>query len=244
MLISVRLSYLYTLIILTLLVESLSAKEDFRTFTNADGAVIRVKILKADPEHVWIERDDGTKFQVPLERLSVDDRQQVVEWRRREGALPPDALRFTASRFHDGPQRTSYEAVRLERSDGRLSWDHRGIQHVSRTVGYQVILENRLSDSLDGLRAEYRIYTKRSASELIMAAEGKSDLGNIQGWKKAEFKTTAVETLRTNNRYTSEASRNRSTELAGVWVRVFQGELPVATFSLPASLVEDVEPKD
>lgn len=42
-----------------LLVGSLFAGAELRTITSEDGGEIRAEILRANQDHVWIEREDG-----------------------------------------------------------------------------------------------------------------------------------------------------------------------------------------
>jgi hypothetical protein len=50
-----------------------------RTWTNSEGATIRARYIETTPDGVIIERDDGRRFVLPLERLSPADRAFVTK---------------------------------------------------------------------------------------------------------------------------------------------------------------------
>lgn len=123
-------------------------------------------------------------------------------------------------------------------TDGTHRIDARGIRHITQETGYSVTVENRRAEMVEGLHADYRIFTEDAQQRMYVAAGGKAALAPLPKWGKVDFKTSAVTVSKTKDRYTRESWANPSIELAGVWVRIYQGDLLIVEFSMPESLRE------
>jgi len=77
---------------LLLCVQSIIAKEDFRTWTSSDGRKLEAKFVKRSGNKIKIVNSSGKEFVLSLSRLSKEDQQYVLDAPLRESFKPPQSF--------------------------------------------------------------------------------------------------------------------------------------------------------
>ena len=86
------LKYWIILIGLFVCLQSIIAKEDFRTWTSSDGRKLEAKFVKRSGNKIKIVNSSGKEFVLSLSRLSKEDQQYVLDAPLRESFKPPQSF--------------------------------------------------------------------------------------------------------------------------------------------------------
>ncbi|WP_269542963.1 hypothetical protein [Cerasicoccus fimbriatus] len=68
------------LVIMCLVAGAVAWAEDYRTFTDTQGRTMEAKVLSVNGDTVTIERSDGLRFQLGLDKLSEGDNEYIAAW--------------------------------------------------------------------------------------------------------------------------------------------------------------------
>ena len=211
---------------------SIAVSEEFRTFTDIEGRRIQAVVIRANDSDVWIRREDGKDFRVPLDKFSLADRKYVEEWRQTDALKAPNALEFTAGRFTDGAE--------MSTSSSRKT--------TSEKYGYSVTLTNRSPIDLEDLMVEYRYFIRRGSAGVsgqdreVDYQDGIAHIDILPSRGKREFKTSTIDLqdvrLRPGWRFTNTNKRRFNDDLRGIRIRILQRGKLIAEFADPPKLLE------
>ncbi len=110
---------------------------------------------------------------------------------------------------------------------------------------YEVHMTNKAFRDLLGVRVDYIVFfnevaTTRGKVKTLRKESGSYDVGTVPNSKTTTFNTEAVELTKTQLKagwITLDGSRPRAADtLAGIWIKVYEGETLLAEYSNPASL--------
>ncbi len=204
---------------------------EYREFEDSEGRSIRAALVRASMEEVWIRREDGQSYRVPLERFSSEDQDYINRWRQLEQFRGGRGLEFNARRYVEERERASHGVV-----------TSRGEE-----TGYRITLRNRTDQPARNLRLSYRFYVERqSAADARPRTDrynGEGTIPFIEAGGEEAFETstaTLVETrLASGWRYSNTNQRRHADRLRGVSVLVkTEDGVEIASFANPASLLE------
>jgi len=203
-----------------------------RTFTSHDGRSIQATVIRATEHEVWIRRNDGATFQVPLTNFSQQDQEYVSRWRRMEVLRAPNALEFAARRF----------------PDGRTTSDDGPVRIVRERFGYEVTFTNRTQMDLSDLTIEYRYFIRQGRPGVtgqnrpLRTQDGKERIAKIPPRGNGTFRTNTVTLESSNLRpgwyYTDGSKPRANDDLRGICVRIIQDGEVIAQFSSPPNLMD------
>lgn len=207
--------------------------DDLRTFTDTESRQVRAAVVRATDSEVWIRRDDGRTFRISLTRFSEKDQKFVLDWRRSQALMAPNAVEIAARRFPDGPRRTQH------------SESHTVIEE---RFGYVVTITNRSPYELADLTVEYRFFIREGElgatgqNRSVRHHDGNGKIESIPSRGTAEIKTTAAtltaSRLKPGWAYRNTNQRNTKDDLRGICVRVREKGKVIAEFSQPGNLME------
>jgi hypothetical protein len=75
--------HLPALIAIPLLAASFCAAREPRVFTDNEGRKITAELTLVEDESITLKRSDGKTFTIPLEKLSEEDRDYSLDWKKR-----------------------------------------------------------------------------------------------------------------------------------------------------------------
>lgn len=206
--------------------------DPYRTFTDDQGRTVRAALIRAAADDVWIRRDDGRIFRLPIATFISADQNFIARWRILEALKAPQAFEFSARRY----------------SDGREVITTRTQRTTTKNYGYIVTLTNRTPFDLENLEIEYRYYALRGST----SASGQNrPRDRFSGWTQIprlpsrgaeEFQTPAIpirSSVLRGDRVSSNRRPSSDDDLGGIWVRItYEGEL-VGEFSSPVRLMDN-----
>lgn len=218
-----------------------------RTLTAADGRAIEAEVLGFDgTDKIVIKRaDTGQTFTLPITSFAAAD-QDALRAEAAEAAKKPPALR-------DGDLALELSRVRFDTrkskkdvtlSDGSIYKN--GLAISEEDWGYTITLKNNTGRPVEGLRADYILYTrvdeiKNTGRQPKTRAKAFSlRLEPVPPGARSSAKTEPVITRETQLRGGMEwrgtgDSDTRDT-LVGIWIRVYQGDKLVLESASPSSL--------
>jgi len=226
--------HLRTLPVLTIAFLSCVQAEP-QTLTDKQGRSIKAEVVSVSGDQVRIKRDDGQTFDLPLSTLSEADQQKLTEWAKREAAkpLPADAITVLAARAKFNLRKTETpQTITTTYSDGTTSVTTKTLVTTNEQWGYSVTVTNRTLKPIDGLRAEYRLFSE--------AASGNSNgvasltISAIKPRESVILRTSTVTLTKTN--YKGESSKAVGSQLSGIWLRIYRGDQFVYETSVPETL--------
>lgn len=230
-----------------------------RTLTAADGRVIEAEVLGFEGERVRIKRaDTGQVFTLPLEAFAEADREVL----RAEAAKAPE-------KPAKAPPKLSARDVAIEL--GRVRFDARKskvdvkmadgstakglLEVMEEDWGYTVTLRNLTGAPVEGLRAEYRLFTKIDELKnsgraprirrkaFALAFETLPASGRVAA--RTEFVTTRKTDLKGGYEWAGTGDNDTRDTLHGIWLRIYQGDELVLESASPSGLAtgrwEDTE---
>jgi hypothetical protein len=230
-----------------------------RTLTAADGRVIEAEVLGFEGEKVRIRRaDTGQTFTLPVEAFAEADREalraEAAQATEKPAKAPPKlsaqdvAIEFTRVRFDARKSK-----VNVKMADGSTA---KGLLEVTEEEwGYTVTLRNLTGAPVEGLRAEYRLFTKIDELKnsgraprirrkaFALEFETLPAAGRISA--RTEFVTTRKTDLKGGYEWAGTGDDDTRDTLHGIWLRVYQGDELVLESASPSGLAtgrwEDTE---
>lgn len=156
-----------------------------RVLTDLEGRTIEVRILAVDEESVVVVRGDGREFDIPLAKLSEEDREYLKTWKSPwKGGLesPVDGVVIVETSSGIGTGFFAFEGGRvylytnqhvIDDLDGLKITDSRGAQ--VRTLGLEISRSQDL--------ARFRVHPRKAfpLSDRIEPGEELTVLGNSEG---------------------------------------------------------------
>lgn len=205
------------------------------TFTDAQGRTMRAKVTLVSGDDVFITRDDGLATKVDIGIFSEKDQAFIREWAFRQkvagGAV---SVRFS------------------EREDDKTKWEDSrsaGIEQRTWNACYEIIVKNESRTPLQDVRIEYlqmKFVEKAAATKRVegkvLREKGESMIGTIPAREERSFRTTPFEMratrLESNYYFENGGARESEDELAGIWVRVYIGDILALEESRPLNMRE------
>ncbi len=214
-----------------------------RTLTAADGRVIEAEVLGFEGEQVRIKRaDTGRVFTLPLAAFAEADQAALrVEAAKAVPKLAAKdlALELSRVRFDARKSRTD-----VKMADGSITKNL--LEITEEDWGYTVTLRNLTGAPVEGLRAEYRLFTKidelknsgraprirRKEFSLefeTLPASGRTSM-------RTEFVTTRKTDLKGGYEWAGTGDNDTRDTLHGIWLRIYQGDDLVLESASPSGL--------
>jgi hypothetical protein len=201
-----------------------------RTFTDVSGRTIVAEIMDATDTTVRVRRDDGRVFAIELATLSDTDRTHIEAWRKQQ-AFAFGGVVVTAHRARIASEVTQTKSSTRKTED----WC------------YKIAIANQSRADLAGLIIEYRVFyiddnaTATDKDELpLERRHGRATIVSLAAGSSTELQTAIVtlQSIRPKPGQRSRGTKRRKVEdsLAGIWVRVLQGDQLLQEFTAPSTL--------
>lgn len=208
------------------------ARAQMRTFTDTEGRTVVAELIEADRESIRFRRDDGIVFDLARDRLSESDQQFIDDWIQQRA--------FT------------YGGIEVKAWRVRLNSDRDLTKSSVRTTEewcYKFSVQNHSRMQLDDLTVEYRIFwtddraNTKTKKLPQLRVEGRTAMGSLDQRESAEFATKTI-TLRSTElqpgrRYAGTGKRRVADALAGIWIRVMQGDTLLEEYASPTKLTKE-----
>ena len=195
-----------------------SAATKYRDFTSADGKTIKaaVKAYDAQKSIVTIERDNRKTMKVPITVFSEADQSYILEWAVLRNFALERLFKISVKRKKNDNEEESFTSGNKKKA---VVDTH-----------YEILLENKTSSDLKGLKLEYCIYYEQETpgqSKMIRNQGvycGDLAIDSIaSGSKKVldtESVTTYTEELDSGWYYFSGSGNIQRGDVHGIWIRV------------------------
>lgn len=218
---------------LLLLLPAVCAAETL-TLTDKQDRSITVNVLSVDGDTAKIKRDDGRQFDLPLASLSETSRDALRDWAKREAEkpLPPNSIEVIAGRTKFDSDKTEtrvpYNTINI---DGTVDRGTRIRVKINEQWGYSLTVTNRTLAPIDGLRAEYKLFTEGVIEEAVVQ---KLSIPTLKAREQTVLKTSSVTFSKSH--YRGESVKPVGGQLQGVWVRIYKGDTLVHESSTPEGI--------
>ncbi len=118
---------------------------EYRSFTSANGKIIRARILKYNESkaEVTLERENKRSYSIPLATLSADDQQFIQDWNASKDFLDERSFRISIQR---------------EKIKDKASNSNSIAEKQIKNYSFKILLDNRSATDLKDLTLEYCIY--------------------------------------------------------------------------------------
>ena len=214
----------------------------YRDFLSHDGKAMRGRVLRYDARDrkVTIERDNKKVFTVPIYAFSDDDQEYILSWELNNVFLSDSDFKIDA-------KRKKFDREKLG-SNYSFYGDDIDSKKVE-TYGYEIMLQNKSSSSIDAIQVDYCIFYEQETSSGKTEDQegvycGSLEVGSLSPKSSKELMTEAVSisTYELDADWHFEDGRdNKITgDVRGVWVRVSKtledGEVLTRDFCMPDSL--------
>ena len=190
----------------------------YRNFTSADGKTIKaaVKSYNAQKKIVTIERDNRKTMKVPITVFSESDQAYILDW---------EVLRcFSVERLF------KISVKRKKRDNEEESFSSHNKKKAVVDTHYEILLENKPSSELKGLKLEYCIYYEQEVpgkSKMICTQGvycGDLSIDSIASASKKVLQTESVSTfteeLDSGWYYFSGSGNIQRGDVHGIWIRI------------------------
>ncbi len=206
---------------------------DLHTFTNQSGKTIQAIITDVTLDNVFLKRDDGQAFKVPLTTFSPDDQNYISQWvvrrARTQGSniLKLDAASNKLSTATSTPNGNEKRAVMA--TNGKVG--HATIKNWSE--GYNVTITNLLPAHFAKLQLRYIIFSMSAVPGGLPPNDYTPNVTVGQAIDIDDLPANAVKTVATgeitlaeytappNFVYSNGAAPKITDQLKGIWVRVY-----------------------
>lgn len=220
-----------------------------RTLTAADGRTIEADVTGFEGDKVSIKRaDSGQAFTLPISSFAEADQVALraeAEEAAKQAAKPVPLrdgdIQVELSRVRFGTRKSSQDVTM---ADGSISKDLLAITEDD--WGYTITLKNNTRRRVEGLRAEYILYTKVDVIDKTNRSPSIRRKGFALVFEpvplggRVSAKSEAVVTRKTELRggYVWGGTGDKDTRdtLHGIWLRVYQGDTLVLEVSSPDGL--------
>ena len=220
------------------------------TLTDKQGRSIKADVIGVESETVKIKREDGRSFDLPLDTLSDDSRKELDAWAKREADKPPAAgmIEVSAARGKFNSSKTQQsESIITRYTDGSSKTTTRIRYTVQEDWGFSLTVSNKSLKPIEGLRAEYKLFGENSGQTGRIGPGGPAGPG---GRARSGISTVSIERLKardqivfktgtltfTKSYLQGESIPSVGSQLQGVWVRIYRGDVLVHEASSPETL--------
>lgn len=224
-----------------------SSPLDARSLTAADGRVIEVEVLGFEgTDKVRIKRTDtGQTFTLPIATFAETD-QTALRAEAAEAATKPASIRdgdiaLELSRLRFDTRKSRKD---VPMSDGSTAKDLLAI--TDEDWGYTLTIKNNTLKPIEGLRADYILYTKvdeiknTSREPRIRQKAFTLKFDPVPASGRASAKSQAVTTRKTELRggveWAGTGDNDTRDTLHGIWLRIYQGDKLVLESASPTAL--------
>lgn len=210
------------------------------TLTDKEGRSIEADVIAVEDGVLKIKRADGMSFDLPLGKLDKADQKKVAEWAAEEAAmpLPVHAFELTVSRANFDTKKSSRKVQFVTTyTDGTTKTENKTEYTVNEQWGYGITVSNRLLKPIQGLRLEYRVFTKQG-DRVSVAARGTLPIGTLKPRDTQTFKTSV---LPASYSYIqgSPIPRSSAANIHGVRLRIYRGDTLEKEYATPETLLAD-----
>lgn len=214
------------------------------TLTDKEGRSIEADVISVDDGVLKIKRGDGMSFDLPLNKLDEADQKKVAEWAAEEAAreaampLPAHAFDLTVSRANFDTQKSSRKVQFVTTyTDGSTKTETKTEYTVNEQWGYGITVTNRLLKPIQGLRLEYRVFTKQG-NRVSASAQGTLPIGTLKSRDTQTFKTSV---LPASYSYIqgNPIPRSSSANIYGIRLRIYRGNTLEKEYATPETLLAD-----
>lgn len=210
-----------------------SLRAEMRTLTDTQGRTLQAELVSSDGDNVTIKRDDGQTFTIPLSTLSESDRAAIKTWADKQASLiPAGSVQLQASRL-------VFDSTKKSPATGEiLTTEH---------WGYGVMVQNRTSKAITGLRMDCILFVKpglnpgqTTTAPLRQVASSKK-VDAIPAYGTIQLHTNSITVLRVDLApgfiwAKTGNSLPVADELHGVWLRFYKDDQLVAETCSPEGL--------
>ncbi len=223
----------------------------YHDFIGKNGKSLRAKVLAYDScrKRVTLQKESGRTHKVDPGLFSDEDQTYIRNWLLARG--------FNSdSKFKVSARRKQFEVEREQHVN-----KYTGIQNAQTTVkeiGYEILLENRITETLKNLTIEYCIYYEQeraSGGKQVTddgVKHGVLHIGQLASRAQANLLTDPVKLFRhelnSDWHYYSGAENTQKGKVIGIWLRVHlplsDGQRITRQYSLPDSIKDKREWSD
>jgi hypothetical protein len=220
---------------------------DLHTFTNQDGRTIKAEISSVAEDYVFLKRDDGQSFKVPLSTLSKDDQNFIRLWFiKQEQADHDDILTLSESSVRSETPSAQGDPAKPKENDATHT-----MQTGQWSESYKVKVANDTPVHWANLRVRYIIFSfvgvpgALSPNDFTLAhAAGTVALDDLPGEQDKTVETNTINlrevTLAPGYYYKNGAPAKIADKLDGIWVRVYdENNNLLQEWSNPSDLMKD-----
>lgn len=223
----------------------------YHEFMGKNGKSLRAKVLAFDNfrKLVTLQKESGRTHKVDPGLFSDEDQTYIRNWLLVRGFN-------SESKFKVSAKRKQFDVDRERHVNG-----YTGLQNAQTTVkevGYEILLENRIAESLKDLTIEYCIYyeQERASSGKQVTDDGVKhgvlQIGQLASRAKANLITDPVKLFRyelnSDWHYYSGAENTQKGKVIGIWLRIHLplsgGQKITRQYSLPESIKDKREWSD
>ena len=212
------------------------------TLTDKQGRSITADVISVENDKAKIRRSDGQTFDLPLANLADEDQKKLRVWSAKETTkpLPAGSVQLELSR---GIFQTSKKDSDVTLTTGEIV--ENGRTTTEEKWGYSVTVINKTSQSLDNLRAEYRLFATKDSVHVkedqgLKKKAYRSNIESIPSLGRTVFRSETISAFKmkyNGNIHSAKTGDTSSREtLHGIWVRLYRGDQLVQEIAMPASL--------
>ena len=226
------------------------------TLIDKQGRSIKADVIGLESEIVKIKREDGRSFDLSLDTLSDESRKELDAWAKREADKPPAAgtIEVSAARGKFNSTKTQQTETFVTRyTDGSSKTDTRIRYTVQEDWGFSLTVSNKSLKRIEGLRVEYKLFGENAVSSGRIGLSGPFGPGSRvgpAGRARSDISTVPIERLKardqvvfktntltfTKSYLQGETIPSVGSQLQGVWVRIYRGDVLVHEASSPETL--------
>lgn len=197
-----------------------------RTFTDQFGRTIKAEVLSVDTDIAKVKRDDGQIFDLPIAKLSDEDKAWLKSWKNSAATETkpkvftpvPGNVTISASRGKFDSDTTSQSAYYKEAYE---EW------------GFSVQLTNTTLYPIENLRMEYKIYGRLYGGSTEKEQRGVKAIETLGARKSTVFRT---KTFRVYKFRSSDGSYTYNGGVNGIWARLYHGDVLLGEYASPENL--------
>jgi hypothetical protein len=189
---------------------------ELRTFTNKEGKKIKAELISVEEGSAVLKISGGRKAKVPMETLSVADRDFIAEWwEKNKNKLDAMKVRLIIDKNSKTIDR------KTSKSGGRNNGNQQGGVVTTRTskveVQYMCVLESFARKDISDVSVEYTIYKRVSTKDKTGTdtdteeIDGEDNIRLLESHGKAPFETDVL-TLSKTSQYGGKDPRSWNRE--------------------------------
>jgi hypothetical protein len=212
------------------------------TLTDKQGRSISADVISVENDQAKIRRSDGQTFDLALSALTEADQKKLRTWAAAEATkpLPAGSVQLELSRGMFQTSKTDSD-VTLTTGDivknGRTTTEEKW--------GYSVTVINKTSQSLDNLRAEYRLFATVDSVHVkekqgLKKKSYRNSIEAIPSLSRVVFRSETISALKmkyNGNIHSAKTGDTSSREtLHGIWLKLYRGDQLIQEIAMPSNL--------